>query len=85
MNFEQRRLEDPQGVINDLVAQLHEVRVILYRWSNLQGHDLCWHHPEVLTELCQKLGIVIPAGKFLPLREEFREGCRAYESKLYDE
>ncbi len=63
---------------------LAETRAILSRWAALKGHDKCWHHPEILGELCSLLGVPYDRDDpCLPPRNEFRNGCRAYEAKLY--
>lgn len=56
---------------------------ILNKWANLEGHDKCWHHPEILTELCNILQIPIKDPPVLPSREAFEDGCRCYADKLY--
>ena len=57
-NFSQRRGENPQEVINELIYELHEARVILYRWATSALSS-----DKALKELCEKLGVVIPIGK----------------------
>jgi hypothetical protein len=71
-----------QFVIGEL--QVEHARRILTNWANLQGHENCWHHPEILTELCRIFEIPIPTDRGLPPRPEFREGCHQHEALLYD-
>ena len=60
-----------------------KMQIILETWANLEGHDKCWHHPEILTELCNILQIPIKDPPVLPSREAFESGCRCYADKLY--
>jgi hypothetical protein len=58
------------------------VRAELQQWADLEGHDRCHWHPEILTKLCRVLGIaVLP--KAMPSRKEFEEGCRLYADGEY--
>lgn len=65
--------------------KIEMARRILLRWARLQGHDKCWHHPEILTELCDLFDIDYEKHPpQLPPREEFRNGCIRYEGELYE-
>lgn len=60
-------------------------RRILNNWARLQGHEKCWHHPEILMELCDLFEVDYQKHPpCLPERHEFREGCTRYEAVLYD-
>ncbi len=62
---------------------LEEVRAVLQDWASNTGHDKCWHHPEILKRLCQIVGVSVDNDPCLPPREEFQQGCKAYEASLY--
>lgn len=68
---------------NDKLAAAAKAIEVLTKWANLKGHDKCWHHPEVLSELCGIFGIATDNDPCLPSRSEFKEGCRKYQEVMY--
>jgi hypothetical protein len=63
--------------------RLEVVREILTEWAKLDGHDRCWFHPELLSRLCQVVGVPVIEKPIRMTRQEFQCGCLAYQDDLF--
>lgn len=60
-----------------------EVKILLQEWTDQQNHDRCWYYPELFEKLLKIFDITPSSEIKLPLRSEFREGCRRFEEEQY--
>ena len=60
-----------------------QAKNVLEKWANLQGHETCWHHPEILKQLCDIFNVKTDNEPCLPVRSEYEQGCRDHQDKLY--
>ena len=69
--------------ITKLAVRDSQVRRIIQTWLDKQGHDRCWYYPDLFRELAAALDLKSTVPPKLPTLEEFREGCRWYQSEEY--
>lgn len=65
------------------MATVDDVKEVVQRFVDKQGHDRCWYYPELFNELALLLGITPTVDPALPSRQEFEKGCHRYQNEEY--
>lgn len=69
--------------MNEAEIKFSKAKKIIQEWIDKQGHERCWYYPDLFRKLAEIFEITPSIEPHLPPLEEFREGCKKYQTEEF--
>ncbi|MBI4174167.1 MAG: hypothetical protein HY517_00855 [Candidatus Aenigmarchaeota archaeon] len=69
---------------DEMERKFNEAKKVVQEFADMQGHDRCWWHPDLLNRLAEIFEIKSLKDLELPPLEEFKRGCEQYQREQYE-